>query len=86
MDSYLEEFTFRFNRRTSRHRGKLFYRLVQQAVAVKPAPYKALIKSPEAESPGSTRSRANLSQGNMPISEIHVKDDAFAISVLTFRV
>jgi len=34
--AYLDEFTFRFNRRTSRWRGKLFYRLVQQAVAVTP--------------------------------------------------
>lgn len=33
---YLDEFTFRFNRRTSRSRGKLFYRLVQQAVAIEP--------------------------------------------------
>jgi len=40
---YLDEFTFRFNRRTSRHRGKLFYRLVQQAVAVDPVPYKDLV-------------------------------------------
>ena len=36
LDYYLDEFTFRFNRRTSRWRGKLFYRLVQQAVAVEP--------------------------------------------------
>jgi len=36
LDYYLDEFTFRFNRRTSRSRGKLFYRLVQQAVAVQP--------------------------------------------------
>lgn len=36
LDYYLDEFTFRFNRRTSRSRGKLFYRLVQQAVAVDP--------------------------------------------------
>jgi transposase-like protein len=34
---YLDEFTFRFNRRKSRHRGKLFYRLVQQAVALEPS-------------------------------------------------
>jgi len=34
LDYYLDEYTFRFNRRTSRSRGKLFYRLVQQAVAV----------------------------------------------------
>ena len=36
LDYYLDEFTFRFNRRTSRSRGKLFYRLVQQAVAISP--------------------------------------------------
>lgn len=36
LDYYLEEYTFRFNRRTSRSRGKLFYRLVQQAVATEP--------------------------------------------------
>ena len=34
LDYYLDEFTFRFNRRTSASRGKLFYRLVQQGVAV----------------------------------------------------
>ena len=34
LDYYLDEFTFRFNRRRSRHRGKLFFRLVQQAVAI----------------------------------------------------
>jgi transposase-like protein len=44
LDYYLDEFTFRFNRRTSRHRGKLFFRLVQQAVAVGPAPYKSMVK------------------------------------------
>lgn len=33
---YLDEFTFRFNRRTSRKRGMLFYRLVQQALMVDP--------------------------------------------------
>ncbi len=36
LDYYLDEFTFRFNRRTSRSRGKLFYRLVQQSVVVDP--------------------------------------------------
>lgn len=36
LDYYLDEFTFRFNRRTSRSRGKLFYRLVQQATTVSP--------------------------------------------------
>jgi transposase-like protein len=36
LDYYLDEFTFRFNPRTSGSRGKLFYRLVQQAVQVQP--------------------------------------------------
>jgi transposase-like protein len=36
LDYYLDEYTFRFNRRTSRWRGKLFYRLAQQAVGVAP--------------------------------------------------
>jgi transposase-like protein len=39
---YLDEFTFRFNRRTSCQRGKLFFRLVQQALMVDPAPEKEL--------------------------------------------
>ena len=44
LDYYLDEFTFRFNRRTSRYRGKLFHRLLQQAVAVDPVPYKDLVR------------------------------------------
>jgi transposase-like protein len=44
LGSYLNEFVFRFNRRTSAHRGKLFLRLAQQAVAVEPLPYVHLVK------------------------------------------
>jgi len=43
LDYYLDEFTFRFNRRTSASRGKLFYRLAQQAVQVPPVPYQMLV-------------------------------------------
>lgn len=39
---YLDEFTFRFNRRTSTFRGKLFYRLVQHALMIDPAPVYSL--------------------------------------------
>jgi len=39
LDDDLDGFTFRFNRRTSASRGKLFYRLAQQAVQVDPAPF-----------------------------------------------
>jgi len=44
LDYYLDEFTFRFNRRRSRSRGKLFFRLLQQAVAIDPVPYKSMVK------------------------------------------
>lgn len=40
---YLDEFTFRFNRRNSKDRGLLFYRLVEQAVAVGPYATKELV-------------------------------------------
>ena len=36
---YLDEYTFRFNRRTSSYRGKLFYRLLQNAVVLDPVRY-----------------------------------------------
>jgi transposase-like protein len=51
LDYYLDEFTFRFNRRTSRSRGKLFYRLLQQAVQVEPSPYKAMVGGKPLSSP-----------------------------------
>ena len=35
---YLDEYTFRFNRRRSNSRGLLFYRLLQQAVNTDPHP------------------------------------------------
>ncbi len=43
LDYYLDEFTFRFNRRTSRSRGKLFFRLLEQAAQVPPTTYKSMI-------------------------------------------
>ena len=41
---YLDEFTFRFNRRKSKSRGKLFFRLVQQAVDTGPTTYASIAK------------------------------------------
>ena len=46
LNYYLDEFVFRFNRRTSASRGKRFYRLIQQAVEVEPKPYRILIQPP----------------------------------------
>jgi len=48
---YLDEFTFRFNQRTSRSRGKLFYRLVQQAAAIEPVPLKSMVKHARGRAP-----------------------------------
>jgi len=42
---YLDEFTFRFNRRKSKSRGKLFFRLMQQAVVTPPKTYESMLKS-----------------------------------------
>jgi Transposase zinc-ribbon domain/ISXO2-like transposase domain len=47
---YLDEFTFRFNRRKSKSRGKLFYRLVEQAVT-SPVPSGQLVPVEESASP-----------------------------------
>lgn len=43
LDYYLDEFTFRFNRRTSKSRGMLFYRLVQQSMLVQPRTYRMIV-------------------------------------------
>jgi transposase-like protein len=49
LDYYLDEFTFRFNRRSSASRGKLFYRLVEQAAVIEPHPYRVLRAPPAAK-------------------------------------
>jgi transposase-like protein len=45
LDYYLDEYTFRFNRRTSGSRGLLFYRLMQQAVVMKPVSYRQIVSN-----------------------------------------
>jgi transposase-like protein len=45
LDYYLDEFTFRFNRRNSRARGLLFFRLLHQAVHTQPYPYNRIASS-----------------------------------------
>src|SRR5712691_5182304 len=47
---YLDEFTFRFNRRKSKSRGKLFFRLMQQAVTTSPKTYESMVR-PASEAP-----------------------------------
>ena len=47
LQSYLDEFVFRFNRRRSRSRGMLFYRVLQLAVAHTPVRYRDLVADPQ---------------------------------------
>jgi len=71
LDYYLDEFTFRFNRRRSKARGLLFHRLAQQALAVGPAPYNAIVKHRVPADPqqrgneGDTQFAANRSEPNL---------------------
>ena len=53
LPSYLDEFAFRFNRRHSRSRGMLFYRVLELAVAHDPVRYQdpARRKGPKAKRP-----------------------------------
>ena len=44
LDYYLDEFSFRFNRRRSRSRGLLFYRLLEHSVRTDPAPKRVLFQ------------------------------------------
>jgi hypothetical protein len=44
LQEYLDEYSFRWNRRNTRHRGMVFYRLLQHAVAAAPVTYKDLVR------------------------------------------
>ena len=50
LQAYLDEFAFRFNRRTSGQRGLLFYRLLEQAVTTDPISYRDLVANPRSKS------------------------------------
>ena len=71
LDYYLDEFTFRFNRRKSRSRGKLFFRLAQQAVAVEPVTYKSLVKCCAKAPEPTTTYRGYLSEVDTPFGDIY---------------
>ena len=43
LDYYLDEYTFRFNRRSAKARGLLFYRLIEQAVLTEPLTYRGIV-------------------------------------------
>jgi transposase-like protein len=49
LDDYLNEFVFRFNRRKSASRGKLFLRLAQHAIQIAPTTYERLVRPQDVE-------------------------------------
>jgi hypothetical protein len=51
LDWYLDEFTFRFNRRAATHRGLLFYRLLEEAVVTPPLPYHRVVGAAAPQAP-----------------------------------
>jgi hypothetical protein len=46
LPAYLDEYVFRFNRRTAKRISHGFARLIEQAVATKPATYRAIVATP----------------------------------------
>jgi transposase-like protein len=56
LDYYLDEFVFRFNRRTSLSRGMLFYRLLEQAVVTPPVTYEQIVAHSNASKTPALRS------------------------------
>ena len=63
LQEYLDEFTFRFNRRKSRSRGMLFYRVLQLAVGHDPVRYRDLVADPK---PKKTPPTPPTSRGHPP--------------------
>lgn len=68
MQAYLDEFTFRFNRRGSRARGMLFYRLLQQSVEMHPVSFHDLVANPKPRKDGQDRSAPPNSRRTAPSS------------------
>ena len=72
LQAYLNEFTFRFNRRRSRARGLLFYRLLEQAAVSEPITYQQLLVEPGTKRPSSrapSGARRNPSTLALPPAE-----------------
>lgn len=57
LDYYLDEYTFRFNRRSSLSRGLLFYRLMQHAVAMQPIPYRKIVENHDLQNVEATHAK-----------------------------
>ena len=66
LPSFLNEFVFRFNRRHSRSRGLVFYRVLELAVNHEPVRYRDLIAAPR---PGTRPRTPPVTRGHPPSIE-----------------
>lgn len=66
LPAYLNEFVFRFNRRRSRSRGLVFYRVLELAVDHDPVRYRELVANPR---PGTGRGTPPSTRGRPPSME-----------------
>jgi transposase-like protein len=66
LPGYLNEFVFRFNRRRSRSRGLVFYRVLELAAAHEPVRYRDLIANPR---PSGVQRRPPVTRGRPPSLE-----------------
>lgn len=71
LPSYLNEFVFRFNRRRSRSRGMVFYRVLELAVGHGPVRYRELVKHPR---PRPSRRPPSRTRGRPPSLERQAAD------------
>jgi transposase-like protein len=80
LPSYLNEFVFRFNRRHSRSRGMLFYRVLELAVVHAPVRYKDLVAAqrPRAVPPKATPKNYRIACGHA--ARYFGKGDSGAVS------
>lgn len=72
IQAYLNEFAFRFNRRGSRARGMLFYRLLEQSVAMHPISFQDLVANPSPRKAGEDYPAPPSSAKSAP-SSLHVE-------------
>ena len=68
LQAYLDEFAFRFNRRGSKARGMLFYRLLQQSVETGPRSFRELFANPKPQSGGGIRRMSTDTRRTAPPS------------------
>ena len=85
LEYYLDEFVFRFNRRASTHRGKLFFRLLENAVLIEPVPYRNRVKHVRGRKPQNHNIRMQPERNGYPIKIFCRQRHTTSISTASFQ-